>query len=541
MWWTAPGHKVPLGPGLHCRDGDHRPGLVRRRMDLGYATPWRSSVLPAIRGAPRGGQGLRGPVGGEGAIGTHGRTSPCIQLPARRPGRDPHPVRRCAPGRAGLISSLGVLALGLLGRRVAGAGVGLIAAGIAAIDPLWVQWGGFVMSESLYLVVVPLMLLLALRCLDRPNRWDFLALGLLVGIATLIRSEAIDFVVLLGAVVLVLATRSWHDRAVFAAVYLAGLGLLLVPWVVRNDQQMGALTLSTNGGLTLSGSYSAGTISPSSPYYGSFDNNSQFGAAAVLVRYGTPPDHARHWTELTLSDALGSAATTYAMAHLSDLPGEALAREGRVWGVYAPGTELTYDTTEETTGARGPKQVGQLLNWVLLALAVPGAVVLGRRSRRRLLVILVPVAVVAVNAAAFYGSTRIRVAAEPSLDVLAAIGTLWIVGYIVRSKPSHSTGRGRLAISWSRKVDRRLTLRDRSSESLDSRSSRPPSGAGSGTRPRRPRAARWRDHDAPEDAAREVRHDDECGSAFDASRGAVRATVVHFECAAAGSSCQPPR
>jgi hypothetical protein len=334
------------------------------------------------------------------------------------------------------ISSLGVLALGLLGRRVAGAGVGLIAAGIAAIDPLWVQWGGFVMSESLYLVVVPLILLLALRCLDRPNRWDFLALGLLVGIATLTRSEAIDFVVLLGAVVLVLATRSWHDRAVFAAVFLAGVGLLLVPWVVRNDQQMGSLTLSTNGGLTLSGSYSAGTISPSSPYYGSFDNNSQFGAAAVLVRYGTPPDGAKHWTELTLSNALGSAATTYALAHLSDLPGEALAREGRVWGVYAPGTELNYDSTEESTGARGPKEVGQFLNWALLALAVPGAVLLGRCSRRRLLVMLVPVAVVAVNAAAFYGSTRIRVAAEPSLDVLAAIGALWIVRYVVRSTPT---------------------------------------------------------------------------------------------------------
>jgi 4-amino-4-deoxy-L-arabinose transferase-like glycosyltransferase len=68
-------------------------------------------------------------------------------------------------------SSLGVLAMGLLGRRLAGPHVGLIAAGIAALDPLWVQWGGFLMSESLYLVIVPTMLLVALRCLDRPNRW----------------------------------------------------------------------------------------------------------------------------------------------------------------------------------------------------------------------------------------------------------------------------------------------------------------------------------------------------------------------------------
>jgi 4-amino-4-deoxy-L-arabinose transferase-like glycosyltransferase len=123
-----------------------------------------------------------------------------------------------------LVSAIGVLAMGLLGRRVAGPGVGLFAAGIAALDPLWVQWGGFLMSESLYLVIVPTMLLFALRCLDRPNRWDCLALGLLIGLATLTRSEAVDFVLLLGIVVLVLATRVWRERMVFALVFLVGVG-----------------------------------------------------------------------------------------------------------------------------------------------------------------------------------------------------------------------------------------------------------------------------------------------------------------------------
>jgi hypothetical protein len=322
-----------------------------------------------------------------------------------------------------VISSLGVLAIGLLGRRLTGPRVGLLAALIAAVDPLWVQWGGFVMSESLYLVIVPTMLLVALRCLDRPNPWDFLALGLLVGLATLTRSEAVDFV-------LVLATRAWRDRLAFAALFLAGVGLLLVPWVVRNDLQMGALTLSTNGGLTLSGSYSGGTISPSSPDFGAFDNDSQFGGTAYLVKYGKPPDGARHWTELTLSDALGSGAITYARGHLSDLPGLVLAREGRLWGVYAPGTELAFDTAEDDTGARGPKQAGQILWWVLAPLAIIGAVRLGRESGRRLLIVLIPVAVAALNAAAFYGGTRLRVVAEPSIDVLAAIGALWLGGWV---------------------------------------------------------------------------------------------------------------
>ena len=324
------------------------------------------------------------------------------------------------------ISSLGVLAMGLLGRRLAGPRVGLLAAVIAALDPLWVQWGGFLMSESLYLVIVPTMLLFALRCLDRPNPWDFLALGLLVGLATLTRSEAVDFVVLLGVAVVVIATGAWRERMVFAVVFLAGVGFFLVPWLIRNDVQMGSPTLSTNEGLTLSGSYSPETLSPSSPDYGSFDQNSQFGTAAIIDTYEKPPDHAKHWTELTLTNAMSSSAMTYARHHLSDLPGVVLAREGRVWGVYAPQSELTFDVTEEASGAWGPKQVEQILNWVLLPLALLGAVLLGRRSRRRLLIVVIPIVVVAVNAAVFFGSTRLRVAAEPSIDVLAAIGALWI-------------------------------------------------------------------------------------------------------------------
>ena len=54
------------------------------------------------------------------------------------------------------------------------------------------------MSESVYLVVIPTMLLFALRCIDRPKWWDFAILGVLIGIAALTRSEAVDFIILLG-------------------------------------------------------------------------------------------------------------------------------------------------------------------------------------------------------------------------------------------------------------------------------------------------------------------------------------------------------
>jgi peptidoglycan/LPS O-acetylase OafA/YrhL len=66
-----------------------------------------------------------------------------------------------------LISSLGVFLTGILGHRVAGPVVGLLAAVIAAVQPLWFQFSGTLMSESLYLVVVPAVLRGALICPSR--------------------------------------------------------------------------------------------------------------------------------------------------------------------------------------------------------------------------------------------------------------------------------------------------------------------------------------------------------------------------------------
>lgn len=337
----------------------------------------------------------------------------------------------------GLLSAGGIVAMGLLGRRVAGGAVGLVAASIAALSPLWVEQGSFLMSESVYLTIVPIMLLSAILCLDRPTTWRFGVLGVTIAVAALTRSEALDFVVLLGGPVVVLSVRRWRVRLISGLALLVGLAVILVPWVVRNDLSLGALTFSTNGGYTLSGSYCTATFSPKSPTYGGFANDCQFGAAAVFLKYVEPPNHARHWTELALSNAMGHAATSYARQHLSDLPGVILAREGRVWGVYSPGTELTFDTTEDLNGARTPKEAGQILEWILLPLAAAGAVSLWRLSRARFVVIMAPVLVVALNAAAFYGSTRLRTAAEPSIAILAALGLVVLVRYVSARRAAH--------------------------------------------------------------------------------------------------------
>ena len=189
---------------------------------------------------------------------------------------------------------------------------------------------------------------------------------------------------------------------------------------MRNEIQLGGLTLSTDNGPTWAGAYTTATFSPANPLYGSFDDETQFADTAVFLQEGTPPAGAKRWTELPLENAVGNAGMSFARNHLSDLPGVVLAREGRLWGVYAIGTQLHNDS-EEGNWVEGFYIAGWFFEWVSLPLAIAGAVILRRRSRRHLVVIVTPVIIAGLTAAVFMGSTRLRAVAEPSIFLLASI------------------------------------------------------------------------------------------------------------------------
>ena len=213
---------------------------------------------------------------------------------------------------------------------------------------------------------------------------------------------------------------------------LAGFALIVGPWLIRNDVELGGFTLSTDSGTTLAGAYSPATFDPNSSLYGSSDLSMEAGDAEAVLVYGHPPDHAKRWTELTLSNAESHIATTYAHGHLSDLPGVVLAREGRLWGLYASGAQLQFDLAADADGVRGFQLVAQYLNWILIPLTIVGGIVLYRRSLRDLVVVAAPIVAAGLNAALTYGSTRYRGVAEPSDAVLAAIGALFILGRLRR-------------------------------------------------------------------------------------------------------------
>ena len=330
------------------------------------------------------------------------------------------------------IASGGIVAMGFLGRRLMSPVAGLLAAGIAALSPLWVQPSGKVLSESVYLVVIPLVLVAALRCIDRPSRLRFAVVGLTIGVAALTRSEALSLILLLGIPLVMFATRPWRERARLALILLVGFALIVGPWLIRNDIELGGFTVSTDNGTTLVGANTQTTFDPNSPLYGSFDEVAQFAGAAVVFKYSPPPGHAKRWTELTLNNALGHIGTTYARGHLGDLPGVVLAREGRLWGVYASGSQLDFDVASDGNGVRGFQEAGQYLNWFLIPLTIGGGIVLYLRSRRDLVVVAAPIVAAALTAALTFGSTRYRAVAEPSDALLAAIGAVFVIERLTR-------------------------------------------------------------------------------------------------------------
>jgi hypothetical protein len=112
-----------------------------------------------------------------------------------------------------------------------------------------------------------------------------------------------------------------------------------------------------------------------------------------------------------------SLGLRYLRHHTGRLPavvGVRLLRLADVWSV----DQSVFINAQEGRAPR-PVRWGIYCAWAIMALAVAGAVVL-RRRRAPLWVLLAPIVLVVLVAAATYGTTRFRFAAEPSLCILAA-------------------------------------------------------------------------------------------------------------------------
>jgi len=310
-----------------------------------------------------------------------------------------------------------VLCVGLLGRAVAGPWVGVTAAGLAAVAPdFWIP-NGILMSETPAMLLMALILLGVVRLMRVPTVTMAVLLGVACGAEALVRAELLLFVpTLLVPAALVARSVPLRRRLGLAVVGVLAVLVVLAPWVGRNLATFSDPTyISTGDGRALLGANCAQAYA---------------GQGLGLWHIGCANAHPNADESVESKEDV-HAAVQYAEHHAGRLPIVVLARVGRVWDFYQPIQMVNFDANE---GRPVPaSRAGLIFYYALLPFVVAGAVVL-RRRRLGLWFLLVPIGVVTVVAALFYGTVRFRAPAEVSLVVLAApalvLSARWLGGRI---------------------------------------------------------------------------------------------------------------
>jgi 4-amino-4-deoxy-L-arabinose transferase-like glycosyltransferase len=294
-----------------------------------------------------------------------------------------------------LCGAIVVLFAGLLGRRIGGWRVGLLAAVIAALYPHFIALDGDLMSEPVYGAIVGGLLLLSYRFVDGPTRGRAFALGVLAALAALTRAEGLWFIPVL---LLPLAWKAGRDRVQLAVFAVLGALVLLVPWTVRNYAAFHRFVPVANSGAVIAGANNSCT------YYGSHLGSWQ-GACATV------PNETNLSPEIDIS----SRQTTKGIDYARDHAGRAVVIAGirllRVWSLYDP----NYQAIGEPTVL----DLGLWVYYVMLPAAVYGLVALYRRGRR-ILILIAPAIVTSIAAVLGDGPDRLRYDAELPLIAVAA-------------------------------------------------------------------------------------------------------------------------
>jgi 4-amino-4-deoxy-L-arabinose transferase-like glycosyltransferase len=135
-------------------------------------------------------------------------------------------------------SVISVYLLYVLGRRIGGTHVGLIAAAMLAVSMPSIYTSTLTLSENLYLPLLLGLVLGIMRFADAPGTRPLLLVAVLFCVAVYVRQVAVG-VLPAGLVYLVLRGFRWRTLVRYAAVFLAVGLLALAPWWVRNYRAFG--------------------------------------------------------------------------------------------------------------------------------------------------------------------------------------------------------------------------------------------------------------------------------------------------------------
>lgn len=132
------------------------------------------------------------------------------------------------------------LLVGLVGARIFGRRVGLIAGGLASLYPAFIFYAGLLFSETVFTFLLVALLWAWVRAME--SRKGYWSVGVVGGLATLVRPEMLAFPLLVWLV----GGRQRLTAAVCVGVVM---GVMVLPWTVRNYVAFGRLIPGSTMGM----------------------------------------------------------------------------------------------------------------------------------------------------------------------------------------------------------------------------------------------------------------------------------------------------
>ncbi len=309
---------------------------------------------------------------------------------------------------AGVLSSLGVVLIGVVAKRLGGARAGIAAALLAAAYPaLWVS-DALIMSESMVVLTTAVLIAAVYAYIAVPSMRRVLFMGLALGLAVLARSEALA---LAFAIVmpLVLTRRglSWRTRWTQLGAAGAVTIVVLAPWVVRNYTTFQhPVFLSSNLDSVFAGANCKQT------YYGS-----EIGGWDISCN----ASHLPKGDESVVGKELRRRGLNYMHHHPQRIPLVMAARVGRTFELYAP-----LDDKRDEGRSPWTEWANVFMFFPVQILAFFGALRL-RRAGKTIWPLVAILGVTAAVSAGTYGITRFRVSWDVASVVLAGVALAGLV------------------------------------------------------------------------------------------------------------------
>jgi 4-amino-4-deoxy-L-arabinose transferase-like glycosyltransferase len=154
-----------------------------------------------------------------------------------------------------VLSTLVVVVVFLIGRRLAGPWAGLVGAALTAVYPPAIFYAGLLMGEPLaMLTVASAMLAFLWAADDRRSPWAWALPGALFGLTAYLRPEYLFLTLLFAVLAVLVITRrrnAWRGLAAGGLLVLA-FAVVIAPWTIHVSNKTGQFTpVSTGGGKAL--------------------------------------------------------------------------------------------------------------------------------------------------------------------------------------------------------------------------------------------------------------------------------------------------